>query len=136
MEPSSSETKLNVLVVDDDQCIREVLTILISHEGYRCESVPNGIEAMKKVRQGNFDVVITDLQMPEMDGIGLTRELRQHFSDLPVMIITGNPDDSVVESAIDAGAREVLLKPFSISELTVRLRRMVHVQEPAREQRA
>ena len=136
MEPSSSEAKLNVLVVDDDDCIREVLTILLSRRGHRCESATTGIEAMQKVRQSNFDAVITDLHMPEMDGIVLTRELRQHFSDLPVMIMTGQPDGSLVESAITAGAREVIRKPFAISELTVRLHRMLHVQEPAPEQRA
>jgi len=136
MEPRSSEAKLNVLVVDDDDCIREVLTILLSRREYRCQSATNGIEAMQKVRQGNFDAVITDLQMPEMDEVVLTRELRQYFSDLPVMIMTGQPDGSLVESAITAGAIEVIRKPFEISELAVKIHRMLHVQEPTREQRA
>ncbi len=136
MEPSSPKVKLNVLVVDDDQCIREVLTILLSRRGHRCESAANGIDAMQKVKQSNFDVVITDLQMPGMDGIALTKELRQHFPELPVMIMTGRPDGSLVESAIGAGAGEVLRKPFEISDLMRRLHKMLHVQEPAREQRA
>jgi len=136
MEPSRSEAKLNVLVVDDNNCIREILTALLSQRGYRCESAANGIEAMQKVRQSNFDAVITDLQMPEMDGIVLTRELRQHFSDLPVMIMTGQPDGSLVESAITAGAREVIRKPFAIPDFMVRLHRMLHNQESPQEQRA
>jgi len=135
MEPSRSEAKLNVLVVDDNNCIREILTALLSQRGYRCESAANGIEAMQKVRQSNFDAVITDLQMPEMDGIVLTRELRQHFSDLPVMIMTGQPDGSLVESAITAGAREVIRKPFEISDFMARLHRMLHDQEPVLEER-
>jgi len=136
MEPSRSEAKLNVLVVEDNDSVREVLTILLSRRGYRCESATNGIEAMQKVRQSNFDAVITDLHMPEMDGITLTRELTLRFPDVPVMIVTGQLDEHFRESAITAGAREVIRKPFAISELTVRLHRMLHVQEPAPEQRA
>ena len=94
---------------------------------------------MQKVKQSNFDAVITDLQMPEMDGIALPRELRelrQHFSDLPVMIMTGQPDDSLVEMAISAGARELLRKPFEISELMMRLQKMLHIHKSAGEQEA
>ncbi len=141
MEPSCSEPKLNVLIVDDNDCIREVLTALLSHRGHRCESAANGREAMKKVAQGHFDVVITDVHMPEMDGITLTRELTLRFSDLPVMIMTGQLDDHCRELALSAGAREVLGKPFEISELTVKLNnmlpvQMLPVQEPIGEQRA
>jgi CheY-like chemotaxis protein len=105
MEPSRSVAKLNVLVVDDNDCIREVLTALLSHKGHRCESAANGREAMEKVAQGHFDVVITDVHMPEMDGITLTRELTLRFSDLPVMIMTGQLDEDCRKSALSAGAR-------------------------------
>jgi CheY-like chemotaxis protein len=135
MEPSHSEAKLNMLVVDDNDCIREILTALLSHKGYRCESAANGREAMEKVAQGHFDVVITDVHMPEMDGITLTRELTLRFSDLPVIIMTGQLDEHCRKSALSAGAREVLGKPFEISELTVKLHSMLHVQEPIGEQR-
>ena len=136
MEPTNFETELNVLVVDDNDSIRETLTILLSRRGYRCKSAVNGREAMEKVAQAHFDVVITDVHMPEMDGITLTKELTRHFSDLPVMIITGQPDDSLVESAITAGAREVIRKPFAIPDFMVRLHRMLHNQESPQEQRA
>ena len=136
MEPSRSEAKLNVLVVDDNDCIREVLTALLLRRGHRCESAANGREAMEKVAQGHFDVVITDVNMPEMDGITLTRELALRFSDLPVMIMTGQLDEHCRKSALSAGAREVLGKPFEISELTAKLRKMLHVQDSVREQRS
>ncbi len=122
-----SGSKIRILVVDDNQCIREILTDLLSRRGHQCESATNGIEAIEKIKQNDFDAVITDLQMPEMDGIVLTRELHEHFSDLPVMIMTGQPDDSWMESAIRAGAREFLRKPFVISELMMRLHRMLQV---------
>jgi CheY-like chemotaxis protein len=135
MEPSHSEVKLNVLVVDDNDSIREILTALLSERGYRCESASNGREAMEKVVQGHFDVVITDVNMPEMDGITLTRELTLRFSDLPVMIMTAQPDEHCRKSARSAGAREVLGKPFEISEFMVRLHKVVDIQNLNREQR-
>ena len=135
MEPSRSEAKLNVLVVDDNNCIREILTALLSQRGYRCESAANGIEAMQKVRQSNFDAVITDLHMPEMDGITLTRELTLRFPDVPVMIVTGQLDEHFRESALSAGAREVLGKPFEVLELMGRLHKMVDIQNLHGEQR-
>ena len=112
MEPSDSEAKLNVLVVDDNDCVREVLTALLSRRGHRCESASNGREAVEKVAQGRFDVVITDVYMPEMDGITLTKELTLRFSDLPVMIMTGQLDEHCRESALMAGAIDVIGNPL------------------------
>jgi CheY-like chemotaxis protein len=131
MEPSSSEAKPNVLVVDDNESIREVLTILLSHRGYQCESATNGIDAMQKVKQSNFDAVITDLEMPKMDGIVLTRELSLHFSDLSVMVMTGCSDESIREKAFLAGAKEFVTKPFNVPDLVTRLQRMLLIRKSA-----
>ena len=135
MEHKSSETKLSVLVVDDCESIRGLLEILLSRNGHRCESAANGVEAMVKVTQNRFDVVITDIVMPKMDGITLTRKLTQDFSHLPVMVMTAQLDDDSAESAIMAGARDVIGKPFEISEFMVRLHKMVDIQTLHREQR-
>jgi CheY-like chemotaxis protein len=135
MESSRSEAKLNVLVVDDNDSIREILTALLSHKGHRCESAANGREAMEKVVQGHFDVVITDVNMPEMDGITLTRELTLRFSHLPVMIMTAQLDEECRESALSAGAKEVLGKPFEISEFMAMLDKVARVENVQREQR-
>jgi CheY-like chemotaxis protein len=135
VEPGTA-SKLKILVVDDSESVRDVLTTLFFLEGHLCEAAVNGRDAMEKIAQTRFDVVITDLQMPEMDGITLTRELTRRFADLPVMIMTGRVDDLSRESAFMAGAREVLEKPFPIKEITAKLQRMTQVQEPIREQRA
>jgi len=126
MEPSASETKISVLVVEDDETLREVLATILSRRGYRCESAENGVEAMQKVEETNFDAVVTDIDMPQMDGTALTRNLTQRFPDLPVMIVTGKLDDSYKESAINAGAKEFLEKPFEISEFMMKLQRMLN----------
>ena len=75
MQSSSSDAKYNVLVVDDNESVVKALTTMLSRRGYRCESATNGVEAMQKINQSDFDAVITDLEMPEMDGIILMREL-------------------------------------------------------------
>ena len=136
MEPSRSEAKPNVLVVDDNESIREVLTILLSRRGYRCESATNGIEAVEKVRESDFDAVVTDLQMPEMDGIALTRELSLHFSDLSVMVMTGCSDESVSERAFLAGAKEFVTKPFNVPDVVTRLQRMLLIRTSAESRQA
>ncbi len=126
---------LKILVVDDSDSMREVLTTLLSLEGHQCESAANGREAMEKVIQGHFDVVITDVNMPEMDGITLTKNLTRYFTNLPVMVMTGQFDGGSRESALTAGARDVLGKPFAISELKVRLHKMLPVKERIQERR-
>ena len=129
------EPEFSVLVVDDNESIREVLAIVLSGSGYRCESAKNGVEAMQRVRQARFDAVVTDLEMPEMDGIALTRELRQQFCSLPVMVMTGYSDEEHKETAFRAGAREFLSKPFDIPDLIKKLHGMLpaHKEQAASE---
>ena len=128
------EPEFSVLVVDDNESIREVLAVILSGSGYRCESAKNGVEAMQRVRQSRFDAVVTDLEMPEMDGIALTREIRQQFSSLPVMIMTGYSDEDHRESAFRAGAREFLSKPFDIPDLIRKLHKMLIGHNVGKEQ--
>jgi len=135
MEHESSETKLSVLVVDDCESIRDLLETLLSRKRHRCESAANGVEAMVKVTQSRFDVVVTDVLMPKMDGITLTRKLTQNFSHLPVMVMTAQLDDDSAESAVMAGARDVIRKPFEISEFMVRLHKMLDAEKLNSEQR-
>jgi CheY-like chemotaxis protein len=80
--------------------------------------------------------VVKDLEMPVMDGIALTRELRQYFSSLPVMIMTGRSDEDCKEVALRAGAREFLSKPFEVSELTGKLHRILFGHTLAKNQGA
>jgi len=131
MEPNGV---VAVLVVDDNEDIRETLALVLSGCGYRCESAKDGVEAMQRVRRARFDAVVTDLEMPEMDGIALTRELRQSFSNLPVMIMTGHSDDDHRETAFRAGAREFLGKPFDFHDLIRKLQKMLFGHNVGKEQ--
>jgi len=128
MESSGSKAKVSVLVVDDSEPIREVIALILSGKGHRCESAGNGVEAIEKFKGNTYDAVITDLEMPRMDGITLTRELTRCFVDLPIMVMTAHEGESLEESVMNAGAKEFLRKPFEISELLMKFHRMLHVQ--------
>ena len=80
MELNDIGHEISVLVVDDNEALREVIALMLSGCGCRCESARNGVEAIQKLQRSRFDAVVTDLEMPVMDGIALTRKLRQYFS--------------------------------------------------------
>ena len=132
MEQDSMGTGTSVLIVEDNESMREVLALILSRRGHRCETAANGREAMEKIEQGSFDAVVTDVEMPEMDGIALTNELTRHHPHLPVMIITGSWDDCHMELALTTcGAREFLKKPFDVSEFVAKFHKMLFSQSPA-----
>lgn len=114
-----------VLVVDDEVIVREMIVQILTMNGHRPEAVANGRQALELMDLHYFDAVITDICMPEMDGITLTKEILSRYGDLPVMVITGYPDQYSSESAIKAGAMEFIIKPFSNPELAVRFQKMM-----------
>jgi two-component system chemotaxis response regulator CheY len=121
MKPNGFAFGFRVLVVEEDESLRKIVAFLLSDHGYGCELAKNGVEALERVRQNRFDAVLTDMEMPEMDGIALTREIRRHFSDLPVLMMTSDSDDRYKETAVRVGAKGFLSKPFKPSDLIKRL---------------
>ncbi len=124
LDMKSSDYK--VLVVDDEEAMRELIVTLLSQRGHQCIAVSNGLEALDKIKENKFDAVIADIVMPEMDGLALTRELSKHYQSLPVMIMTGHADEYSAETAIALGGREFISKPFSIAEFIIRFHKMMH----------
>jgi diguanylate cyclase (GGDEF)-like protein len=118
-------THYNILVVDDEERMRKLIASLLSTRGHQCVNASNGLDALHKMKENRFDAVITDIVMPEMDGIALTRELLKHHQSLPVMVITGHTEDYSAETAIASGAREFVSKPFSMTEFIIRFEKMM-----------
>lgn len=117
--------KYRVLIVDDDLMTRDLVISILSWEGHKCESAMDGVEALEKAGAADFDAVITDIVMPRMDGITLTRELSKKFHGLPIMVMTGFTEEHSDEEALDAGASEFINKPFPVTELLARFHKMV-----------
>ncbi|HUL38156.1 MAG TPA: response regulator, partial [Thermodesulfobacteriota bacterium] len=117
--------KYKVLVVDDEEPLRNMVVAFLSREGHQCVTASNGIEALSKIHENDVDAVITDIVMPQMDGIALTKELLSLYPKLPVMIMTGHSKEYPTESAIIAGARDFIGKPFSLDEFILRFNKMM-----------
>jgi len=116
---------LKILIVDDEEMMCSFLVSLLSKRGHECQTARDGIEALEKIKKGSFDSAVTDVVMPLMDGITLTRELLKLYPNLPIMIMTGHADDHSAETAIAAGAREFIRKPFFIDEFILRFDKMM-----------
>jgi diguanylate cyclase (GGDEF)-like protein len=113
-------THYKILVVDDDEPMRKLIVSLLSPRGHQCVTANNGREALDKIMETKFDALITDIAMPEMDGITLTKELSKDYQNIPVMVMTGYTEEYSAETVIASGAREFIKKPFSISEFPIR----------------
>jgi DNA-binding NtrC family response regulator len=114
-----------VLIVDDDPFIRRLISSILTLKGHQCEEANDGMEALEKFSKTSFDAVITDIRMPRMDGIDLTRELLKLQPALPIIVMTGYHDISIAEEAILARAGAFLNKPFSLMDLLTRFTKVM-----------
>jgi cyclic di-GMP phosphodiesterase len=106
-----------ILVCDDEEAIREVVSTLLEAQGYHCKVVPDGSHAIQAVKKDSFELVLSDIVMPEMDGMRLLKEVRGFDEDLPVIMVTAMHDISIAIEAIRAGAYDYILKPFEKDQL-------------------
>jgi cyclic di-GMP phosphodiesterase len=106
-----------ILVCDDEEAIREVVSTLLEAQGYRCTVVSDGSKAIQEIRNDSHDLVLSDIVMPEMDGMRLLRQLRSQDEDIPVIMVTAMHDISIALEAIRAGAYDYILKPFEKDQL-------------------
>src|SRR5689334_14400078 len=114
---AEAPSKGRVLLVDDEIQILRAYTRALSAAGYWVECAPNGKVAADLLRDGRFDVVVSDVQMPKMDGLQLLRAVREHDLDVPVILITGMPAVESAVQAIEQGAFRYLVKPVSLETL-------------------
>lgn len=110
-----------VLVVDDERQITRMLRTSLQAGGYAVETAANGLEGFEKFEAAQPDLVITDLAMPEMNGLDLTRAIRR-IAETPIIILSVRDADAMKVAALDDGADDYLTKPFSMPELLARVR--------------
>lgn len=113
-----------VLVVDDDQIICKVLVTILEPLGYECEEAGDGLEAVARLQEADFDVVITDMVMPKMDGMQLLNHVKTLYPGIDVLVITGHTDTFVYTNIINAGGSDFMSKPFQSDELEAKLSRI------------
>lgn len=110
-----------ILVVDDDPQLLDTLVELLEEEGARVVTASNGADAIRLSHAQAFDVIISDIQMPEIDGIELVRRLSKLQEGKPVILMTGFGSVDTLEEAMKHGAFDYLLKPFSMDSLRASL---------------
>jgi putative nucleotidyltransferase with HDIG domain len=120
----SGSDHIHVLVVDDEEAIRNLTQEGIKRAGYECSIARDGEEALKVLGERNVDVVITDIMMPGLNGVGLTKIIKEKY-DSDVIIMTGYIEDFSYEMVIGKGASDFIEKPAGIRELIVRLKRVL-----------
>ena len=116
-----SDTDLNILVVDDEPAIRRFLRASLGAHGYSITEAVSGEDALRTVATSHQDIMILDLGLPDIDGVEVTRRLRE-WTTIPIIILSVREHENDKIAALDAGADDYLTKPFSIGELMARMR--------------
>ncbi|HEX6086537.1 MAG TPA: response regulator transcription factor [Thermoanaerobaculia bacterium] len=118
-----SRTETRVAVIEDDADLRFTIRVNLEREGYAATTFGNGHEGLLGVQQGGFDFLILDLNLPDMDGFTICRELRRFpaTAKLPILMLTARTSEADRIMGLELGADDYLLKPFSVRELLARI---------------
>ena len=114
-----------MLVVDDDEGVRNMLSSVLSNEGFSVEVVENGKEAIKACQKMAFDVALIDIELPDMKGTELLNKLKGLQPKMVRIIITGHPTLESAMKAVNARADGYVLKPFEVTDLLLKIRRLL-----------
>jgi len=121
MEKDINTSALKILIVEDDGFLLRTMSDYLTTRGMEVQTASNGKEAVNRLSAGPFDLILTDIIMPEMDGIELLKYVRKRMPDLPIIIITSSDDINYSIEALRANANDYILKPVSMEELATRI---------------
>ncbi len=117
--------KGSILIADDESGIRESLTIVLEDEGYQCTAVEDGKAAIKAIDEHSFDIIISDLKMPQVDGLGVLEHALQKSSETLTIIITAHATVETAIRALRKGAADYILKPLDFDEVLIRIENLL-----------
>lgn len=113
------KTGVSILVVDDEQLLRDILVKILSKDGYTVETAVDGEEALEKLRQQSFQLLISDIKMPRLNGFELLKEVKQKYPEMGVIMMTAYGDSFSVKDSLLLGADEYITKPFKSFEINL-----------------
>lgn len=125
---------MQILVVDDDQAVRDSLARSLQYNGYEVSTATDGLDALAKLASENVDAVVMDVMMPRLDGLETTKMLRENGNDVPILILTARDAVGDRVDGLDAGADDYMVKPFSLDELLARIRALTRRTKPEHEE--
>jgi DNA-binding response OmpR family regulator len=123
------EQPVRILVVDDEEMIRFFLTDVLSGEGYEVTTVSDGQEAVTLLEQEGFDLIITDMVMPGLNGIEVLRAAKRIDPQRPVIVITGYPSVETVRRLVKLGADDYVTKPFNVEVIIVTVAKLLEMRQ-------
>lgn len=112
----------SILVIDDEKAIRKTLTEILNFEGFTVDEAADGVEAIKKIKEQNYDCIICDIKMPKMDGIEVLDQTRQIKPDIPFIVISGHGNIETAVDAVKKGAYDYISKPPDLNRLLITIR--------------
>ena len=126
---------MKILVVDDEQLLVKGMKFNLENEGYMVETAYDGATAIDMAKAGNFDLIILDLMMPQVDGLTACMRIRE-FSNVPIIMLTARGEDTDKIIGLESGADDYITKPFNILELKARIRALLRRANAAPQQKA
>jgi CheY-like chemotaxis protein len=123
----TDETAKYILAADDQEVMRAVLKRVLGLEGYRCDTVMNGRQAIRALSEQSYDLALLDVGMPEIDGLSVLQHIRAtpELAGLPVIMVTGRVEAEMVERCRQLGVTHYLAKPYQISVLVERIHKLL-----------
>ncbi len=125
---------MRLLIVEDEKDVANALSIALSREGYAVDAVETGNKALDLLTANDYDLLLLDLNLPDMDGLDICRLARKNYPVLLILILTARDKKKDIITGLDSGADDYIIKPFYLQELLARiralLRRDLHTREP------
>ena len=117
----------NILVVDDSKPVRESIRYILEENKYDVIEGFDGLNGLEKLSEGDIDLIITDLRMPKLDGIGLIKKVRAHdkYKSIPILVLTVESEQEIIDEGTAAGADGWIVKPFSIDKLISAVQKVI-----------
>ena len=134
-EERSSIPLQTILVVDDEEWVCDIMADALSSQGHQVESACDGVEAVEKLKRGKFTIVVTDMEMPRMDGMQLIEYIAKNHADIDIIAVTQHGMKYRYTEVVEAGASDFIAKPFTVNELEAKINRLIR-ERSLREQLA
>ena len=115
----------NILVVDDDDEIRDLLEFDLQQSGYNIDTAKNGLEGLEKALSNHYDLILLDVMMPKMNGFDVCKNIRKAKNAVPILLLTAKGTINDKTEGFDCGADDYLIKPFDIQEVLLRVRALL-----------
>ncbi len=125
-EQRINNNETTILIVDDTAEIREMIKMVCMNKKINADEAQDGREAVEKILKNHYPVVITDIKMPRMDGLELTRWIKEYNKDIFVVIMTGYSDQYLWDEIVAAGADDFLTKPFNVVQMIIKIKTVIN----------